>query len=181
VPNGTVVTGILESTIDTKVSQNGDRFRMTVQSPDEFRGATVEGYISGVGRSGQVSGRSNVTFNFESITLRTGERYDFAGYLQSIKDQNGKPVKIDSEGVARGDSQTKETVKRGGAGAGLGALIGAIAGGGKGAAIGAIIGGGVGAGSVIAQGRDDVQLFKGSMITVQSSSPIRRDQPQNDY
>jgi hypothetical protein len=181
VPNGTVVTGILESTIDTKVSQNGDRFRMTVQSPDEFRGATVEGYISGVGRSGQVSGRSNVTFNFESITLRTGERYDFAGYLQSIKDQNGKPVKIDSEGVAKGDSQTKETVKRGGAGAGLGALIGAIAGGGKGAAIGAIIGGGVGAGSVIAQGRDDVQLFKGSMITVQSSSPIRRDQPQNEY
>ena len=53
-------------------------------------------------------------------------------------------------------------------------------GGGKGAAIGAIIGGGAGAGSVIAQGRDDVQLFKGSTVTVQSSSPIRRDQPQND-
>lgn len=179
VPNGSVVTGVLESTIDTKVSQNGDRFRLTVQSPDEFRGATIEGYISGVGRSGQVSGRSNVTFNFESITLRGGERYDFAGYLQSIKDQNGKPVRVDSEGVATGDSQTRETAKRGGIGAGLGAVIGAIAGGGKGAAIGAIIGGGAGAGSVIAQGRDDVQLFKGSTVTVQSSSPIRRDQPQS--
>jgi outer membrane lipoprotein SlyB len=121
-----------------------------------------------------------VKFNFESITLRSGERYDFAGYLQSIKDQNGKPVRVDSEGVAKGDSQTRETAKRGGIGAGLGAVIGAIAGGGKGAAIGAIIGGGAGAGSVIAQGRDDVQLFKGSMITVQSSSPIRRDQPQFD-
>jgi hypothetical protein len=180
VPNGSLVTGVLESTIDTKVSQNGDRFRLTVQSPDEYRGATIEGYISGVGRSGEVSGRSNVTFNFESITLRSGERYDFAGYLQSIKDQNGKPVRVDSEGVAKGDSQTRETAKRGGIGAGLGAVIGAIAGGGKGAAIGAIIGGGAGAGSVIAQGRDDVQLFKGSMITVQSSSPIRRDQPQFD-
>ena len=77
-----------------------------------------------------------------------------------IKDQNGKPVKVDTEGTAKGDSQTKETAKRGGIGAGLGAVIGAVAGGGKGAAIGAIIGGGAGAGSVIAQGRDDIQLLK---------------------
>ena len=180
VPNGTMVTGQLESTIDTKVSQNNDRFKMTVQSPDEFRGAVIEGYITGVGRSGQVSGRSNITFNFERITLRNGQSYDFAGYLQAIKDQNGKPVKVDTEGTAKGDSQTRETAKRGGIGAGLGAVIGAIAGGGKGAAIGAIIGGGAGAGSVIAQGRDDIQLLKGSMITVQASSPARAEQPVSE-
>ena len=150
---------------------------MTVQTPNEFRGAVIEGYLSGVGRSGRVSGSSNVTFNFEKITLRTGETYDFAGFLQSIKDQNGKVVKVDAEGVAKGDSQTRETAKRGGIGAGIGALIGVIAGGGKGAAIGAIIGGGAGAGSVVAQGRDDVRLMPGSLITVQSSSPIRQDQP----
>jgi hypothetical protein len=171
VPNGTIITGLLESSIDTKVTQNNDRFKMTVQSPMEFRGATIEGYVTGVGRSGQVSGRSNVTFNFETITLRTGQRYDFAGYLQSVRDQNGKDIKVDSEGTAKSDSQTKETAKRGGIGAGLGAIIGAIAGGGKGAAIGAIIGGGAGAGSVIVQGREDVQLMKGSTITVQSTSP----------
>ena len=171
VPSGTVITGLLESSIDTKVSQNNDRFRMTVQSPDEFRGATVEGYLTGVGRSGQVSGRSNVTFNFETITLRNGKRYDFAGFLQSVKDQNGKEVKVDSEGTAKSDSQTKETAKRGGIGAGLGAIIGAIAGGAKGAAIGAIIGGGAGAGSVVVQGREDLQLMKGSTMTVQSTSP----------
>ncbi|MEP6704877.1 MAG: hypothetical protein ABJB34_08735, partial [Acidobacteriota bacterium] len=102
-----------------------------------------------------------------------GERYDFAGYLQSIKDQNGKEVKVDNEGTARSDSRTKETAKRGGIGAGLGAIIGAIAGGGTGAAIGAIIGGGAGAGSVVIQGREDVQLMKGSTITVQSTSPNR--------
>ena len=171
VPSGTLITGLLESSIDTKVSQNNDRFRMTVQSPDEFRGATVEGYLTGVGRSGQVSGRSNVTFNFESITLRNGKRYDFAGYLQSVKDQNGKEVKVDAEGTAKSDSQTRETAKRGGIGAGLGAIIGAIAGGVKGAAIGAIIGGGAGAGSVVVQGREDLQLMKGSTMTVQSTSP----------
>ncbi len=176
VPNGTVIAGVLENPIDTKVSQNNDRFRLTVQSPDEFRGAIVEGYISGVGRSGQVSGRSNVTFNFTKITLRDGKAYDFAGNLQSIKDAQGKEVKVDAEGTAKGDSQTKETAKRGGIGAGAGALIGAILGGGKGAAIGAIIGGGAGAGSVVVQGRDDIKLQQGSVITVTSSSPIKRDQ-----
>ena len=180
VPNGTIVTGLLESTIDTKVSQNGDRFKMTVQSPMEYRGAVIEGHISGVGRSGRVSGRGNVTFNFDTITMRDGKTYDFAGFLQSIKDQNGKDIKVDTEGTAKSGSQTKETAKRGGIGAGLGAIIGAIAGGGTGAAVGAIIGGGVGAGSVVVQGRDDVQLFKGSMITVQASSPIRNDQPSDN-
>jgi hypothetical protein len=173
VPSGTIITGLRESTIDTKVTQNYERFKMKVQSPDEFRGATIEGYLTGVGRSGQVSGRSNVTFNFETITLRGGQKYDFAGFLQSVKDQNGKEVKVDTEGTAKGDSQTRETAKRGGIGAGLGAIIGAIAGGGKGAAIGAIIGGGAGAGSVIVQGRDDLQLMKGSMVTIQSTSPNR--------
>ena len=180
VPNGVIITGLLDSTIDTGVSQNNDRFKMTVQSPNEFRGAVIEGYLTGVGRSGRVSGSSNVTFNFEKITLRSGQTYDFAGFLQSIKDQNGKVVRVDTEGTAKGDSQTRETAKRGGIGAGIGALIGVIAGGGKGAAIGAIIGGGAGAGSVIAQGREDVHLLPGSMITIQSSSPIRREQAVQD-
>jgi hypothetical protein len=171
VPNGVILTGVLENEINTKVSQNNDRFRLTVQSPNEFRGAVIEGYVSGVGRSGKISGQSNITFNFERITLRNGQSYDFAGYLQSIKDQYGKTVRVDNEGTARGDSQTRETVKRSGAGAAIGALIGAIAGGGKGAAIGAVIGGGAGAGSVVVQGKDDIRLMPGSTITVQSSSP----------
>jgi hypothetical protein len=173
VPNGTIITGILDNDITTKISQNNDRFRMTVQSPNEYRGATVEGYLSGINRSGKVTGNSKITFNFEKITLRNGQTYEFAGYLQNITDTNGKTVKIDTEGTAKGDSQTKETVKRGGIGAGLGAIIGAIAGGGKGAAIGAIIGGGAGAGSVIVQGKDDLDLKKGSTITVTASAPNR--------
>ncbi|MGD9588571.1 MAG: hypothetical protein AB7Q37_04175 [Pyrinomonadaceae bacterium] len=176
IPNGVAVSGVLENDIDTKVSQNNDRFRLTVQSPAEYRGAIIEGYISGVGRSGQVSGRSNVTFNFTKITLADGKSYDFAGSLQNIQDVYGKDVKIDEEGAAKGDSQTKETVKRGGIGAGIGALIGAIAGGGKGAAIGAIIGGGAGAGSVAIQGRTDVKIQKGSTMTVVSSSPLKKDE-----
>lgn len=171
VPNGVVISGVLENEINTKVSQNNDRFRMTVQSPDEFRGATVEGYITGVNRSGKITGQPNLTFNFEKITLKDGQTYDFAGYLQTVTDMSGKAVTVDNEGTIKGDSQTRETAKRGGVGAGVGAIIGAIAGGGKGAAIGAIIGGGAGAGSVAVTGQTDIQLQQGSTITVQSTSP----------
>jgi len=173
VRDGTILTGTLENEINTRASQNNDRFRMTVSAPNEYRGAIIEGYISGINRSGKVSGRSQITFNFERISLSNGQTYDFAGFLQSVTDVNGKTVQVDTEGTARGKDQTKETVTRGGIGAGLGAIIGAIAGGAKGAAIGAVIGGGAGAGSVVLQGKEDLELRAGSSITVQASSSIR--------
>lgn len=173
VPNGMILMASLNNEINTKASQNNDRFTMTVQSPNEFRGAVIEGHLTGIDRSGKVSGRSQVTFNFDRIRLKNGQVYDFAGFLQNITDHNGKTVKVGSEGEVKSDSQTRETVKRGGIGAGIGAIIGAIAGGAKGAAIGAIIGAGGGAGSVILTGKEDLVLKQGSTITVQASSPIR--------
>lgn len=172
VPNGVVLMGNLENEINTKASQNNDRFRLTVQSPNEFRGAVIEGYVSNVQRSGKVTGQSNITFNFERITLKNGQTYDFAGNLQEIRDSTGKSVVIDNEGSVKGKSQTTTTAVRTGIGAGIGAIIGAIAGGGKGAAIGAAIGGGAGAGSTIITGQDDLRLMQGSTISVTSSSPM---------
>ena len=87
---------------------------MTVQAPNEYRGAIVEGYLSGINRSGKITGRSQITFNFERIKLANGQTYDFAGFLQSVTDENGKTVKVDSEGTAQGKDQTKETVTRSG-------------------------------------------------------------------
>ena len=172
VPNGIQITGTLDNEINTKVSQNNDRFRLTVTSPDEFRGAMIEGYISNIRKTGKVTGTSNVTFNFERIRLRNGQSYDFAGNLNDIRDANGNTVKIDNEGTVSGGNKTSQTVKRSGIGAGIGAIIGAIAGGGKGAAIGAAIGGGAGAGSVIVKGEEDLRLMQGSTISVTSSSPM---------
>ncbi|MGI8468983.1 MAG: hypothetical protein ACR2N3_11095 [Pyrinomonadaceae bacterium] len=173
VPNGTILTARLENDISTNVSQNNDHFRMTVTAPNQYQGAVIEGYLSGINRSGKVSGRSQLTFNFETIRLTNGNTYDFGGFLQSVTDTEGKTVQVDTEGTAKGTNQTKTTEVRGAIGAGLGAIIGAIAGGGKGAAIGAILGGAGGAGSVYVQGKDDLELKSGSSITVQSSSPNR--------
>jgi hypothetical protein len=171
VPNGAVLVGKLQNDIDTKVSQNNDRFRLTVDSPSEFRGATIEGHLSGIDRSGRVLGRTMVTFNFDRITMPDGKVYDFAGQLQRLVDQTGKIIPVDNEGTARGKDKNRDTATRGGIGAGIGAIIGAIAGGGSGAAVGAIIGGSVGAGSVAIEGGGDMRLSRGTSMTVQSSSP----------
>lgn len=173
IANGISLDAVLENDIDTKVSMNNDRFKMVVQSPSEYNGAVLEGYLSGIDRANRVWGRSNITFNFDRITLKNGKEYDFSGVLQKVVDQNGKIIATDNEGSAQGKNKSKDTKTRGAIGAGIGAIIGAIAGGGSGAALGAIIGGGAGAGSVAIEGNGDVRLGKGSTITVQSSSPIR--------
>jgi hypothetical protein len=171
VPNGTVLVGKLQNDIDTKVSQNNDRFTMIVDSPNEFRGAKIEGHLSGIDRSGRVLGRTMLTFNFDRITMPDGKLYDFAGQLQRLVDQTGRIIPVDNEGTARGKDKNRDTATRGGIGAGIGAIIGAIAGGGSGAAVGAIIGGSVGAGSVAIEGGGDMRLSRGTAMTVQSSSP----------
>ena len=112
---------------------------MKIQSPDEYRGAIVEGYVSGINRSGKVTGASTINLNFDKITMNNGQSYDFAATLRGVTDATGKIINIDNEGTIKGDSQTKNTAIRGGIGAGIGAIIGAIAGGGKWAGIGAIL------------------------------------------
>jgi len=158
--------------ISTKISQNNDRFRMTVTGPSEYRGAVIEGYISGIDRSNRNPvGKAKLTLNFETIRLTNGQLFDFAGFLQSVTDAKGRVIKVDEEGSAQKSSRN-ETLKRGGIGAGAGAILGAIFGGTKGAIIGATIGAAGGAGTVSIQNNGDLVLNEGSFITVQSSSPI---------
>jgi len=78
---------------------------------------------------------------------------------------------VDTAGtVEDNDSQTDKTVQRSAIGAALGAVIGAISGGGKGAAIGAAIGAGAGAGTVMVEGRDQLDLPRGTEVTITSSA-----------
>ena len=109
--------------------------------------------------------------NFDSIRLRDGRTYRFAGILEGVRSATGETVRIDNEGAVREDSQTTRTAQRAAIGTAVGAIIGAIAGGGKGAAIGAILGAGGGAGSVYVQGRDDLNLEPGTELTIRATGP----------
>jgi hypothetical protein len=142
-----------------------------VRSPYQYEGATINGYVTGLNRSGRITGRSEMTLNFESITLRDGRSYRFAGFTESVRTANGDVVRVDNEGSVRDDNRTTTTAQRAGIGGAIGAIIGAIAGGGKGAAIGAIVGAGAGAGSVYVQGKDDLELMSGTEVTLRASAP----------
>ena len=104
---------------------------------------------------------------------RTGVPYRFAGNLVTVQTLNGDTVKVDNEGSAQGDNQTTQTLERAGIGTAVCAIIGAVAGGGKGAAIGGIIGAAGGAGSVYVQGKDYLELPRGTELTIRSSAPGR--------
>ena len=173
IPNGTQVTANLNNLVSTKDSQEGDRFSMEVTSPSQYNGAVIEGRVAKADNSGRVSGRANISLEFDTIRYR-GQTYRFAGVINNVRALNGDDVKVNDEGTVRDSNQTTKTVTRAGIGAGIGAIIGAIVGGGSGAAIGAGVGAGAGAGSVLIGGRDDIELAQGSQFTITASSPDYR-------
>jgi hypothetical protein len=171
VPDGETVVGVLNASVSTQSARERDRFTLTVRQPSQFEGATIEGHVSNVQRSGRITGRSQITLNFDRILLRNGRSYPFAGLVESVRTNQGDLVKVNNEGSVSDNNQTTKTAERAAVGTAVGAIIGAIAGGGKGAAIGAIVGAGGGAGSVYVQGRDDLDLTRGTELTIRSSGP----------
>jgi hypothetical protein len=169
--DGETVVAELDQPLSTETAREGDRFTMIVRQPSSVANATLEGHVTNVERSGRLTGRSQLTFNFDTIRLRDGRSYRFAGVVDSVRTPSGDVIRVDNEGAVREGSQTSKTAQRTAIGTAVGAIIGAIAGGGKGAAIGAIVGAGGGAGSVYVQGRDDLELARGSEITIRASSP----------
>lgn len=170
IPNNTRLTATLDAPLSTKTASDGDRFSMTVTSPSQYNGAVIVGNVVGE-KSGVVSGRAKLSLSFNTIRMRDGRTYRFAGIVEQVRETNGNIVDVNNEGSIRDDSQTTKTVTRAGIGAVLGAIIGAIAGGGSGAAIGAGVGAGAGAGTVILQGRDNLELASGAQFTITATAP----------
>lgn len=172
VSRDTQLVAVLNQDLSTRHVREGERISLVVRAPRQYENAVIEGYVSNVERSGRVTGRAEMGFDFDRIRMPNGETYPFAGYVENIRTPDGEDVRVDNEGSIReDDSQTERTVTRTGIGAAVGALVGALAGGGKGAAIGAAIGAGTGAGSVFVQGRDDLDLRRGTEFTIHAVRP----------
>jgi hypothetical protein len=116
-------------------------------------GSKITGSVLEANGSKRVKGRASVAFRFDHLVVR-GERHS-----------------IQTDRVAReAAADTKGDVKKGGLGAGAGAVIGGIAGGGKGAAIGGVVGG---AGAVIATKGKEVRLAAGDTVSTKLREPLR--------
>jgi YmgG-like glycine-zipper protein len=169
IPDGARVVGILQTPLSTRTAARGDRFTLRVTEPAEFRDAMIEGHVADIARSTRLSGRSLMTLDFDNVRIRDGRTYQFAGLVETINTRNGEIARVDTEGTIRDENQTTRTEQRAAIGTAIGAIIGAIAGGGKGAAIGAILG--AGAGSIYAEGRNDLDLDRGTEVVIRAGAP----------
>jgi len=138
---GTLIPVRLVDGLSTERNTPGDPFTATLDKElvvDGFviaeRGARVEGRVVASDRGGRVNGLSSIAVELSRLRL-----------------SDGQWVSLSTESFERHAEQThRDDATRVGAGAAIGAVIGAIAGGGKGAAIGAGAGGAAGAGTVLA-------------------------------
>jgi hypothetical protein len=171
VQDGETLVAVLNNHLTTKQTNPGERFSMTVRQPGQYEDAVIEGTVSGVDQGGRLPGRFEMSLTFDTIRLRNGQTYRFAGILESVRTLNGDAIKVDNEGSSQGANQTTQTIQRAGVATTVGAIIGVVAGGGKGAAIGGITGAAGGAGSVFIQGKDNLELPMGTELTIRSIGP----------
>jgi hypothetical protein len=169
VPDGMRIVAELDTSLSSRTSRSGERFTMTVRSPEEYQGARIDGVIARITPYGQ--GRNaDMGVDFDTIQLRNGQTADFDAVLDTVRTPRGETLRVDASGNVPDRNRTDATIQHGAVGAALGAIIGAIAGGGKGAAIGAVVGGAGGA--ILAQDRDEyLDLPPGTQVTLIVMSP----------
>ncbi len=167
VPDNTEMRLKLTSPINTKTNKVGDRFTAAITSPSRYEGATVEGHIASLNRSGQVTGKTELALAFDTITLADRQQGPLSADLERILISE-QVKKVDEEGRIESGSRTRDSEVRGGVGAAAGAVIGGVAGGGKGALIGLILGGAVGVGTVYVEGNNDLILDSGTEMVIRT-------------
>ena len=173
-PMDTTMRIELLTNLSSDATQRGDRFEARVIEPAQYEGARIVGRVTRVKRAGKVRGSAELQLDFEQISLPDGRFTNLnAQVIEVIGQSTGNVGEVDEEGGVRGQSTTKDDVTKVGAGAGIGAIIGAIAGGGKGAAIGAVIGGSIGAGGAITSRGKDIRLERGQELLIRTSTETR--------
>jgi hypothetical protein len=162
VPGGTVVNVRLTQGIDVDSTQTGATFKGLVDDPIMIdgrvvipRGAAVVIQVASVKQSGTLTGSDRIALKLNSISF----------------DDRAYEV-VTEYAVAQGDGEGKRTAHKVGGGAGLGAIIGAIADGGKGAAIGAVVGGITGT-VVAASGEEHLKLPAETRLQFELTAAVR--------
>lgn len=162
IPSGTTLPIRLVDAVDSETATQGQTFHATLNSPLAVdgnvaipSGYNVEGHVVTVQSAGKFAGQSLLVLQLDRISA--------AGSYYNIQTDQYKK---------QGSSRGKNTVEKVGAGAGIGALIGALAGGGKGAAIGAAAGGGLGAGAQAVTKSQQIKLPSETVLTFTLQAPV---------
>jgi hypothetical protein len=162
IPSGTAMAIRLVDAIDSETAQPGQTFRATLDSPLSSEGDTaipsgydVQGHVVDVKSAGKFAGKSELVLQLDRIMV------------------GGRSYSIQTDQYRReGNSRSKNTAEKVGAGAAIGAIIGGIAGGGKGAGIGAAAGGGLGGGVQAATKGQQIKLPTETVLNFTLQSPL---------
>jgi len=155
VPAGTTLTVRLGQAVGSKISQAGQSFSASLATPVEIDGKTaipananLTGTVVDAKPLGRFAGGASLQLQLTSINIK-GTDYSIQ---TSVLTQTAK-------------GKGKRTGAMVGGGAGLGAIVGALAGGGKGAAIGALAGAGAGTAGTAFTGNKDIVLPAESAVS----------------
>jgi hypothetical protein len=164
IPAGTTLRVSLIDAVSSDQSRAGDSFAASLAEPVVSdgqtilaRGTKVRGRVVDAKESGRVKGRASIELKLTEVILRDGSAVNIST----------KPYAAVAPATKKRDAGII------GGGAGLGAVIGAIAGGGKGAAIGAVVGGGAGTGTVLATRGKEIRYAPETRLQFTLTSPIQ--------
>jgi len=184
VPKGTVIPVNLTSRISTKNMKEGDGIYAQTAVPitinDEIvipAGSFLRGKIAQVKQPGRISGRAEMSFNFQTLILPSGltlEIFASLGGTGGAIERRGEATVVADKGND-GEEILGDSVK----GAGGGAVGGAVYAGASGAAKGAVVGGAAGAaGSALAaliRKGAPLVLEPGTMIEIVLDRELKRN------
>ena len=159
IPAGTSLSVSVLSNLASNTSKVEDVVKAALAKPLVIdgvtavpQGAEIRGVVSDAKQSGRVKGKASIGLAFDRIVVR-GETHQI----------ETAPVVLEAQ------DKKSDDVKKGGIGAGLGAVVGGIAGGGTGAAIGAVAGG---AGAVLGTKGREIEVPAGTVVDVLMQSPL---------
>jgi len=162
VPAGTALRARIDTALDTRQNQAGDKFTATLEDAVMVdgktaipKGAILVGHVTESAASGRIKGRAEIGVTLDSVEV------------------NGTKHAIQTNSIGHESSgHKKRNIGLIGGGAALGAALGAIAGGGKGAAIGAAAGAGAGTAGAAATGKQNAGIAAESLATFSLKAPV---------